>query len=167
MHWTSCVSTVRMTLLFYQEPHHHWKYLFWGCLCTDPNVRAVISCLMSGPAGAEHGGCWGSPEGTLPPGGCSGTGVGCLNGPHLPLPGKVTSWSSSFRLSTAQWAYPFIWRGLLGGTVNSHCAISCKRSFMSCQSSLSLRSTKLCLETMQCTLTWRSLLGRSVQLSIP
>ena len=60
-----------------------------------PDVRVVINCPMSGPASAGHGGHWGGPEGTLPLAGCSGTGVGCLNGPHLPPPGKVTSWSSS------------------------------------------------------------------------
>ena len=50
---------------------------------------------MSGPASAGHGGHGGGPEGTLPPAGCSATGVCCLSGPHLPPPGKVTSWSSS------------------------------------------------------------------------
>ena len=30
------------------------------------DVRVVISCPMSGPAGAGHGSCWGGPGGTLP-----------------------------------------------------------------------------------------------------
>ena len=59
------------------------------------DVRAVISCPMSGPASAGHGGHLGGPQGTIPPAGCSGTGVGFLSGPHLPPPGKVTSQSSS------------------------------------------------------------------------
>ena len=71
------------------------KALVLGVPMCRPNVRAVISCPMSGPMGAGHVGCCSGPEGTLPPAGCSGTGVGCLNGPHLPPPGKVTSWSSS------------------------------------------------------------------------
>ena len=60
-----------------------------------PDVRAVINCPMSDPAGAGHGACWGGPEGNLPPAGCSAAGVSCLSGPHLPPPGKLTSWSSS------------------------------------------------------------------------
>ena len=70
------------------------KVLILGVPMCRPDVRAVISCPMSGPASAGHGGCWGGLEGTLPPAGCSGTGVGCLDGPHLPPSGKVTSWSS-------------------------------------------------------------------------
>ena len=58
---------------------------------------AVISCPTSEPDGAGCGTCGGGPEGTPPPADClgSGDGVGCLSGPHLPPPGKVTSWSSS------------------------------------------------------------------------
>ena len=69
--------------------------LFLGCQCTDPDVRAVISCPISGPAGAGPGDCCSGPEGTLPPAGEFRTGVVCLSGPHLPPPGKVTSQSSS------------------------------------------------------------------------
>ena len=58
-----------------------------------PNVRVVINHPMSGPAGAGQGGLWGGPDGAPPPASCSG--VGCLSGPHLPPPRKVTSWSSS------------------------------------------------------------------------
>ena len=71
------------------------KVLIFGVPMCKPSVRAVISCPMSGPASAGHGSHWGGPEGTLPPAGDSGTGVGCLSGPHLPPPRKVTSWSSS------------------------------------------------------------------------
>ena len=53
----------------------------------------------SEPNGAGHGAYGDGPEGTTPPADClgSGDGVGCLDGPHLPPPGKVTSWSSSLR----------------------------------------------------------------------
>ena len=54
-----------------------------------------MSCPISGPASAGHGDCCGGPEGTLPPAGELRTGVVHLSGPHLPPPGKVTSWSSS------------------------------------------------------------------------
>ena len=63
---------------------------FWGA-AAQTQGWAVISCPMSCPAGAGHGSHWGGPEGTLPPAGDSGTGVGCLSGPHLPPPAKVTS----------------------------------------------------------------------------
>ena len=100
------------------------KVLILGVPMHRPNVRVVINCPMSGPAGAGHGGHWGGPEGTLPPAGCSRKGMGYLNGPHFPPPSKGDLLVILLRLSTAQWAYPFIWRGLLGGTVNLHCAIS-------------------------------------------
>ena len=60
-----------------------------------PNV--VISCPTSEPDGAGHGTCGGGPEGTHLPADCSGSGdgLGCLGGPHLPPPQKVTSSSSS------------------------------------------------------------------------
>ena len=64
------------------------KVLIFGVQMCRPDVRVVISCPMSGPASSGHGSCWGGPKGTLPPAGCSGTGVGCLDGPHLPPPGK-------------------------------------------------------------------------------
>ena len=71
------------------------KVLIFGVLICRPKVRAVMSCPISGPASAGQGDCCGGPEGTLPPAGEFRTGVVCLSGPHLPPPGKVTSWSSS------------------------------------------------------------------------
>ena len=71
------------------------KVFILGVPMHRPNVRVVINYPMSDPAGAGHGACWGGPEGTLPPAGCSAARVGCLSGPHLPPPGKVNSWSSS------------------------------------------------------------------------
>ena len=47
------------------------KVFILGVLMCRPNVRVVINCPMSDPASAGHGGCWGGPEGTLPPAGCS------------------------------------------------------------------------------------------------
>ena len=69
--------------------------LILGVPMCRPDVRVVIKCPMYGPVGAGHGGHGGGPQGTLPPAGCSATQVACLSGPHLPPPGKVTSWSSS------------------------------------------------------------------------
>ena len=73
------------------------KVLMFGVPKHRPDVRAVISCPISDPDGAGHGSHGGGPEGTLPPADHSGSadGVGCLNGPHLAPPGKVTSQSSS------------------------------------------------------------------------
>ena len=69
------------------------KVLIFGVPKHRPDVRVVISCPISDLDGAGHGTHGGGPEGTLPPAGCSGSasGVGCLSGPHLPPPGKVTS----------------------------------------------------------------------------
>ena len=50
-----------------------------------PNIRAVINCPMSDPAGAGHGACWGGPEGTLPPAGCSAARVVASVDPTFPL----------------------------------------------------------------------------------
>ena len=102
------------------------KVLIFGVPMHRPNVRVVISCPMSGPASAGHGGYCGGPKGTLPPAGCSGTGVGCLNGPHLPPPGKVTSWSSSSGSLLSDGCTHSFEGGLLGGAVNPHCTISCE-----------------------------------------
>ena len=61
------------------------------------SARVVISCPTSEPDRAGCGTCGGGPERTPPPVDHSGSGdgVGCLSGPHLPPPGKVTSCSSS------------------------------------------------------------------------
>ena len=53
------------------------KVLIFGVPFHRPDVRALMSCPISGPASVEPGDCSSGPEGTLPP------------------PGKVTSWSSS------------------------------------------------------------------------
>ena len=47
------------------------KVFILGVPMHRPNVRVVINYPMSDPAGAGHGACWGGPEGTLPPAGCS------------------------------------------------------------------------------------------------
>ena len=96
MHWTSwfhCLNDTSVlpgvTLLL--------KVLIFGVTKHRPDVRAVISCSISDLDGAGHGTGGGGPGGTLPPSNHSGSadGVGCFGGPHLPPPGKVTSWSSS------------------------------------------------------------------------
>ena len=139
--------------------------IFWVPMC-KPDVRAVISCPLSGPAGAGHGSCWGGPKGTLPPAGCSGTGVGCLNGPHLPPPGKVTSWSSSLgSLLPNGHTHSFgegCWR-------HSHFALCyfLQKVLYELSELIVIEVTQLSIEMMWCSLTWRSLLGRSMQLPIP
>ena len=153
MHWTlwfhcsnntSVLSGVMLPL----------KVLIFGVPKCRPNVRVVISCPISDLDGAGHGTCRGGPEGTLPPTDCSGSadGVGCLNGPYLPPPGKVTSQSSSSGSLLPNGHTHSFGGGLLGGTFIPHCAISCVRSSMSWCSSWSARSPS--------SPTWGSLLGR-------
>ena len=74
---------------------------------------------MSDPDGAGLGAYRGGPEETLPPAGLSGSagGVGCLSGPHLPPPGKVTSWSSSLGSLLPNGHTHFFGGGLLGAHV--------------------------------------------------
>ena len=105
-----------------------------------PDVRVVINCPMSNPAGAGHGAYWGGPEETLPPAGCSAAGVGCLSGPHLPPPGKVTSWSSYSGSLLPDGHGHLLGGGLLRGAFIPHCVISWCNSSMSCHSSWSARS---------------------------
>ena len=82
------------------------------------DVRVVINCPMSDPASTGHGAHWGGPEGTLPPAGCSAARVGCLSGPHLPSPGKVTSWSSSLG-SLLPDGHAHLLGGAAGGCIHS------------------------------------------------
>ena len=72
------------------------KVLIFGVPKHKPDARVVISCPTSEPDGAGCGTSGGGPEGTPPPVDHLGSrdGVGCLDGSHLPPPGKVTSWSS-------------------------------------------------------------------------
>ena len=116
----------------------------------------VISCPISDPDGAGHSTTRGGPEGTLSPAGLSGSagGVGCLGGPHLPPPGKVTSWSSSSGSLLPDGHTHLIGGGLLGG--HMYFAL---HNF--------LKVSKFCLEMMQCSPTWGSLLGRCMQLFLP
>ena len=103
--------------------------ILWVPKCR-PNVRAIISCPISDPDGAGHGAHGNGPEGTLPPANHSGSGdgVGCLNGPHLLPPGKVTSWSSPSGSLLPNGHTHSFGGGLLGGTFIPHCTISCVRS---------------------------------------
>ena len=118
------------------------KVFILGVPMCRSNVGVVINCPMSDPAGAGHGACWGGPEGTLPPAGCSAARVGCLSGPYLPLPRKVTSWSSSLSSLLPNGHAHSLGGGLLGGTFILHCVISWCNSSMSYCSSWSARSPR-------------------------
>ena len=113
MHWTSLLHCL-YDISVLPGATLPLKVLIFGVPKCRPNVRVVINCPMSDPAGAGHGGLRVGPEGTLPPSGCSATGVGCLSGPHLPPPGKVTSWSSSLGSLLPNGHTHSFGRGLLG-----------------------------------------------------
>ena len=130
-----------------------------------PDVRVVISCPMSGPASAGHGGCWGGPEEPfLQLVALEQEWVASMD-PTFPLLERWPPGHSPLALY-CWWVYPFIWRGVAGGTVNSHCYFL-RKVFHKLSELVVIEVTKLCLEMTQCSPTWGSLLGRSVQLSIP
>ena len=98
------------------------KVLIFGVPKCRPDVRAVISCPISDPDGAGHGTCRGGPEGTLPP--AWSLWLYRWSGLPLWIP-PSPSWKGDLLvillgLSTAQWVYPFIWRGIAGGTCILH-----------------------------------------------
>ena len=128
----------------------------------------MINCPISDLDGAGHGAYGGGPEGTLSPAGRSGStgGVGCLGGPHLPPPGKVMSWSSSsgsllpdghtIHLEGDCWGHMyFVLHNFL------------HEVFHKLMQLMASQDSKFCLEMMQCSPAWGSLLGRCMQLSLP
>ena len=134
------------------------KVLIFGVPMYRPNVRAVISCPMSGPAGAGHGGCCGGPKGTLPQLVALELGWVASIDPHLPPPGKVTSWSSSSGSLLPDGHTQSLGGGCWGHSQFALHNLLCEILYE--LSELIIEVSKLSMEMIQYSFTWRSLLGR-------